>query len=166
LDTRLSVAKRIGLTLVALIGLWTATRFAAPALTPARPGDQDFLYRLYTIAGLFVSAAWTALTGWAALWGMISRTHRPWIITTTLAMGFLYLVMFMLIFAAPLAREESRALFGTQLLLAGFFLLNTIGLCIILGVLYRGQFRSQEKLLEIQYRLADLTEKIEKPHGR
>jgi hypothetical protein len=46
-------------------------------------------------------------------------------------------------------------------LVMGFFVLNTIGLCVILAVLYRGQFKSREKLLEIGYRLADLAETIE-----
>jgi hypothetical protein len=35
-----------------------------------------------------------------------------------------------------------------------------VGLRAILGVLYRRQFQSQEKLLEIEYRLADLGEKL------
>lgn len=75
-------------------------------------------------------------------------------------MGFFYLVTLVFVFAVPLSHQESRAMLGTQMTLIGFFLLNTIGLCAILGVLYRGQFKSQEKLLEIEYRLADLAEKI------
>jgi len=42
-----------------------------------------------------------------------------------------------------------------------FFLLNIIGLCAILGTLYRGQFKSEEKLLEIEYHLADLAERTD-----
>jgi DNA-directed RNA polymerase specialized sigma24 family protein len=47
-----------------------------------------------------------------------------------------------------------------------FFLLNTIGLCALLSGLYRGQFRSQETLLEIQYRLAELAERLDKQQVR
>ena len=74
--------------------------------------------------------------------------------------------MLMFVFVVPISHEESRAVLGTQLALIGFFLLNTIGLCAILGVLYRGQFKSQEKLLEIEYRLAELMEKIEGGQSR
>ncbi|NLH42510.1 MAG: hypothetical protein GX448_11785 [Planctomycetes bacterium] len=35
----------------------------------------------------------------------------------------------------------------------------------ILGVLYRGQFQSQEKLLEIECRLADLAERLDAKGG-
>lgn len=36
----------------------------------------------------------------------------------------------------------------------------------ILGVLYRGRFKSQEKLLEIECRLADLAERLDAKGGR
>jgi hypothetical protein len=81
---------------------------------------------------------------------------------TTLATGFCSLVTLMFIFVMPIPHEESRAVLGTQLALIGFFLLNAIGLCVILGVLYRGQFKSREKLLEIEYIIADLAERIGK----
>ena len=162
LDTRLTVLPRIGFALLALVGLWTAIGFGGPAATDRHDMADDVLYRVPMIFCLLVSIAWTALTGWAAVRGVVRRTHRPWIAATTLAMGFVYLVALMFVFATPIAREESRAVLGTQFALIGFFLLNTIGLCAVLGVLYRGQFRSQEKLLEIEYRLADLAERLEK----
>ena len=67
------------------------------------------LYHLPMIFGFLVSAAWTALTGWAALRGAIRRTHRPWIAATALAMGFVYIVVLMFIFVTPISQEESRA---------------------------------------------------------
>ncbi len=162
LDTRLTVMQRIGFAFLALVGFWTAIGFSGPASTDTHSMEDTVLYQVPMIFGFLVSVAWTALTGWAALRGVVRRTHRPWIAATALAMGFVYLVTLMFVFATPIAREESRAVLGTQFALIGFFLLNTIGLCAILGVLYRGQFRSQEKLLEIEYHLADLAEKIDK----
>ena len=91
--------------------------------------------------------------------GVLRRTLRPWVAATAFAMGFFYLAMLMLVFVIPIPREESRAELGTQLALLWFFLLDTIGLCAILGVLCRGQIKSREKPLEIEHRLADLTEK-------
>ncbi len=162
LDTRLTVLQRIGFAFLALVGLWTAIGFSSPAATDTRSMEGTVLYQVPMIFSFLVSVAWTALTGWAALRGVVRRTHRPWIAATALAMGFIYIVALMFIFVTPISQEESRAALGTQFTLIGFFLLNTIGLCAILGVVYRGQFRSQEKLLEIEYRLADLAEKIDK----
>jgi hypothetical protein len=161
LDTRLDVVKRIGFVLLALVGLGTTITFGPLAFRgDANDWEDMAIYRLFMMFAFLVSAAWTVLTGWAAISGTIRRTHRPWIVATSLTMGFCYLVTMMFVFVVPISHEESRAELGTQLGLIWFFLLNTIGLCAILGVLYRGQFKSQEKLLEIEYRLADLAEKL------
>lgn len=163
LDTRLSGAKRVGFATLALVGLLTAVFLGKPAFAPPRNWDLSFaalLYRLFVFFGFFVCTAWIALTAWAACTGLLRRTHRPWVMATTLAMGFVYLALPIFTFVVPLAHEGGPALLGTQLSLMAFSLLNTLGLCVILGVLYRGQFRSQEKLLEIEYRIADLVEKV------
>lgn len=160
LDARLGIVRRIGFGLLAFIGLWTAFGFGEPVFSPHSNWEEVFIYQLFMVVAFLVCVAWTALTGWAAIWGVVRRSHRPWIVATTLGMGFFYMVLLMFVFVVPISHEESRVMLGTQLGLMGFFLLNTIGLCTILGVLYRGQFRSQEKLLEIEYRLADLAEKL------
>ncbi|HNY80509.1 MAG: hypothetical protein RBS72_11790 [Sedimentisphaerales bacterium] len=162
LDARLTVAKRIGFGFLAFVGACTAIAFAGPA---GRDGgsnwEQTFIYRMVMIFAFLVCVAWTLLTGWVAASGVVRRAQRPWIAVTSLAMGFFYLIT--LVFVVPISRLESRAMLATQMALIGFFLFNTIGLCAILGVLYRGQFKSQEKLLEIEYRIADLAEKIGDP---
>ena len=162
LDARLTVVKRIGFGFLALVGACTAIAFAGPA---GRDGgsdwEQTFVYQMIMIFAFLVCVAWTILTGWVAASGVLRRAQRPWIAVTSLAMGFFYLVTLVFVFVVPISRLESRALLGTQMTLIGFFLFNTIGLCAVLGVLYRGQFKSQEKLLEIEYRLANLAEKME-----
>ncbi len=160
LDARLDLVRRIGFGLLALVGLWTSIGFAGPAFRGQSNWEAVFVYRLFMIFGFLVAVAWTALTGWTAVSGVLQRVQRLWIVATTLAMGFFYIVTLMFVFVVPISHEESRAILGTQLALIAFFLLNTIGLCTILGVLYRGQFKSQEKLLEIEYRLADLAERL------
>lgn len=166
LDKRLSLVQRIGFGLLALVGLFASIGFGSPAFTAESSWEELLIYRLFMIFGFLVAVAWTILTGWTAVSGVIRRTQRPWIVGTTLALGFFFQVALMFVFAIPISHEESRAEFGTQLALMWFFLLNTIGLCAILGVLYRGQFKSQEKLLEIEYRLAELMEKIEGGQSR
>ncbi|MDI6450785.1 hypothetical protein [Anaerobaca lacustris] len=164
LDTRLSGAKRVGFAALALVGLLTAIALSSPAFDPPRNWDESFaalLYRLFAIFGFLACVAWIILTSWAAYTGVLRRRHRPWVMTTTLAMGFVYLALPVFTFVVPLSHKGGPPLLGTQLSLMAFSLLNTLGLCVILGVVYRGQFKSQEKLLEIEYRLADLAEKIE-----
>lgn len=164
LDARLTVAKRIGFGFLAFVGACTAIAFAGPA---GRDGgsnwEQTFICRMIMIFAFLVCVAWTLLTGWVAASGVVRRAQRPWIAVTSLAMGFFYLITLVFVFVVPISRLESRAMLATQMALIGFFLFNTIGLCAILGVLYRGQFKSQEKLLEIEYRIADLAEKIGDP---
>lgn len=162
LDTRLDTVKRIGFALLALLGFWTSIPFGHRAFSGGGNDWEDLaICGLFMMFAFFVCVAWTVLNAWVAISGRIRRAQRPWIVGTTLVMGFSYLVTLMFVFVIPISHEESPAELGTQLGLIWFFLLNTIGLCVILGVLYRGQFKSQEKLLEIEYRLADLAEKIE-----
>ena len=80
-------------------------------------------------------------------------------------MVYFYFVTLAFIFVVPLQHEESRALLGTQLALMAFFMLNTAGLCVILGALHRVRFDSQEKFLKIEYQLADLSEQMAR-HSR
>jgi|GEM_PF-705577 len=160
LDTRLSLVQRIGFGVLALAGLGTAVGFGSPAFRGHGNWEAVIVYRFFMVLGFLVAVAWTMSTGWTAVSGVLRRTLRPWVAATTLAMGFFYLAMLMFVFVIPISHEESRSEFGTQLALLWFFLLNTIGLCTILGVLCRGQFKSREKLLEIEYRLADLMEKL------
>jgi len=160
LDGRLDPIKRIGFGLLAVVGVLSVIGFGGPASREGESWESVFVFRLLMIVAVLVSAAWTALTGWAALSGVCRRSHRPWIAAMALAMVFFYLVALMFIFALPISQEESRALVGTQWVIAGFFFLNTVGLGVTLAVLCRGQFKSQEKLLEIEYRLAGLAEQI------
>jgi hypothetical protein len=167
LDVKLDVIKRIGFALLALSGFWTSIPFGHRAFSSGGNDWEDLVIcGLFMMFAFFVSVAWTVLTAWVAISGRIRRTQRPWIVATALTMGFCYLVALMFVFVIPISHEESLAELGTQLGLIWFFLLNTIGLCTILGVVYRGQFKSQEKLLEIEYRLADLAEKIESTRKR
>ncbi|MEN6576096.1 MAG: hypothetical protein ABFD90_07120 [Phycisphaerales bacterium] len=162
LDTRLDGVKRIGFALLALVGLCTAIPFGHRAFSGGGNDWEDLaICGLFMMFAFFVSVAWTVLNAWVAISGRVRRMQRAWIVATTLVLGFCYLVALMFVFVIPISHEESLAELGTQLGLIWFFLLNTLGLCVILGVLYRGQYKSQEKLLEIEYRLADLADKIE-----
>ena len=161
LEKKLSPIARTGFALLALLGLWGVLEFGRYAFKDAGSGDIVFIMRVFMVPPFFLSVAWTVLTGWVAAAGKLSfRTHRPYIAAIALAMGFFLIVTFTFVFFIPIA-IENKPLLGTQIALMGFFLLVTTGICVILAVLYRTQFDNQEKLLRIEYRLADLAERLE-----
>lgn len=160
LNGKLDRVQRIGFALLALVGILSILGFGGPAGREGEAWEEVFIFRMLMIAAVLVSVVWTVLTGWAAWSGVCRRSHRPWIAALALAMVFFYIVALMSVFAVPISTQESRAIAGTQWVLVGFFFLNTVGLGVTLAMLYHGQFKSQEKLLEIEYRIADLAEKI------
>ncbi|GAH78854.1 unnamed protein product, partial [marine sediment metagenome] len=81
-----------------------------------------------------------------------------------LSLAFFSIAIFMFMFVVPITVENPidwRSIFGAQLAFMGFFFLVTIGLCVILRILYRIEFKNSEKMLEIEYQLAELAEKIQ-----
>jgi hypothetical protein len=160
LENKLSPVKRIGFALLALVGLLAAARYFTAMFPSHRPWEVEWITYFFMVPAFLVAVAWTGLTSWAAVAGSSPRSQRPWLVAAGLAMAFFYLITLMFMFVLPLSHEESRTMLGTQLALMAFFMLNTAGLCIILGVLYRARFDNQEKLLKIEYHLADLSEQI------
>jgi Na+/proline symporter len=158
LEKKLSRIQRVGFALLAVIGICATILFCNMVQK-----KQEDIWRLFTVPPLVLAFIWTLLTGWITVTGKLKlRSQRLGIIIIALALCFFTVVAFMLIWIIPLSRRDISDLpiLGTQLTLVGFFLVNTIGLCVVLAGLNRLDFRSREKLLEIECRLIDLTEKI------
>jgi len=159
LEQKLSRIQRIGFAILAVIGICATILFFNMVQK-----KQENIWRLFTVPPLVLAFIWTLLTGWITVTGKLKlRSQRLGIIIIALALCFFTVVAFMLIWIIPLSRRDISDLpiLGTQLALVGFFLVNTIGLCVVLAGLNRLDFRSREKLLEIECRLVDLTEKID-----
>lgn len=164
LETKLSRMQRVGFAILAVIGICTTILFFNMVQK-----KQEDIWRLFTVPPLVLAIVWTLLTGWVTVTGKLRlRTQRLGIISIALALCFFTVVAFMLIWIIPLSHRDISNLpvLGTQLALVGFFLVNTIGLCVVLAGLNRLDFRSREKLLEIECRLVDLTEKIDNISGK
>lgn len=164
LETKLSRMQRVGFAILAVIGICAAVLFFNMAQK-----KQEDIWRLFTVPPLVLAIVWTLLTGWVTVTGKLRlRTQRLGIISIALALCFFTVVAFMLIWIIPLSHRDISNLpvLGTQLALVGFFMVNTIGLCVVLAGLNRLDFRSREKLLEIECRLVDLTEKIDNISGK
>jgi hypothetical protein len=163
LESQLSPVKRIGFALLALVGVWGIVHYGGITFSPQSTSmDVDLIVRMFMLPAFLASVAWTILTGWAAIRGSSPKSQRPWLAGTALTMVFFYLMHLTFVFVVPVAfaHEESRAILGFQFAFMTFFMLDTIGLCVILAAMHRTRLDNQEKLLEIEYHLADLSEQI------
>jgi len=173
-EKKLSYLGRAGFVALAIIGLLVTIKFATIAFGKIPKGETGFFIHCFTrtatVPGMIVALAWTVLMAWVALKGKFKlRTQPPLLATIFMASGFFFTATMMFVFILPETLENPvgwRSIFGTQLVLMGFFLLVTIGICVVLRILYRVEFRTQEKLLEIEYRIAELAEKLESKPGK
>lgn len=165
LEKKLTSLGRAGFAVLAIVGLLAAIQFGGPAFSKLPANEVGFFIRAVTVPGLVLALAWAALMGWVAVKGTFNlRTQAPAIAGICLLLGFFFIAEMMFMFVVPVTFENPidwRSIFGTQLALMAFFFLITIALCVILSILYRTEFRTREKLLEIEYHLAELAEKIQ-----
>jgi Na+/proline symporter len=163
-EKKLSYLGRAGFAALAVVGLLAALPFADLAFSKVGAG-MGFYARVVTVPGLVLALAWAVLMGWVAIRGKLSlRTLPPRIASIGIVLGFFCIVLYLFVFIVPITRNNPtdwRSIFGIQLALIAFFFLVTIGLCVVLRILYRTQFQTREKLLEIEYRIAELAEKVE-----
>jgi len=160
-EKRLNYAWRVGLLLLSVAGLLIAIPCGEMAFSRMSNELALFVRAVY-ISGMVLAIAWAILMGWVAVRGKLNlRIQLSRIVTIGIALGFFFMLDFTGRFVLPLARDENKSIFGTLLVLIGFFFIVTVGLCLILRILYRTEFKTREKLLEIEYRLAELAEKLE-----
>jgi len=162
---QLSFPARFGFAVLAIVGLLVALPFAEMSFSKVGPG-LEFIVRIVTIPGLVLALTWAVVTGWIAARGRFNlRTLPPRMAGIGIILGFFGIVLFLFIFIVPITLHkptDASSIFGIQLSIIAFFFLVTIGLCVLLRILYRMQFQVREKLLEIEYRIAGLAEKIER----
>ncbi len=164
-EKKLNYSWRVGFVALGLAGLLAAIPFAE--LASKRMGDETLglFIRLVTVPGALLGLAWSVLMGWVAVKGKLNlRTQPARMAAIGVALGFFSTACFMFTFVVPITVEnptDYRSILGIQLALIGFFLVVTIGICLILRIAYRTEFRTREKLLEIEYRIVELAEKVE-----
>ena len=161
---QLSFPARFGFAALAIVGLLFALPFAEMSFSKVGPG-LEFIVRIVTIPGLVLALTWAVVTGWIAARGQFNlRTLPPRMAGLGIILGFFGIVLFLFIFIVPITLHkptDASSIFGIQLSIIAFFFLVTIGLCVLLRILYRMQFQVREKLLEIEYRIAEIAEKDE-----
>ncbi len=127
--------------------------------------ELGLFVRAVAILGAILPLAWMVLMSWIAIRGKLNLKNQPvHMAVIGIALGFFCYYPFMFTFVLPIALQyptDYRSKCGPQLALIGFFFVITLGLCLMLSVLCRAGFRNREKLLEIEYRILELSEKLE-----
>jgi len=167
-EKKLSYLGRAGFAALALVGLLAALPFAELTFSKVGSG-MEYVVRIVTIPGLVLALTWAVVTGWIAARGKFNlRTMPPRIAGIGIVLGFFGIVLYLFVFIVPVTlndptdvRSTWSGVLGIQLSLIAFVFLVIVGLCVVLRILYRTQFQTREKLLEIEYRIAELAEKVE-----
>jgi hypothetical protein len=161
-EKKLNFPSRVGLAVLGIVGLLIAIPCGRMAFLTRVGGELDLFVHIVYLTGMVLALSWAILMGWGAVRGKLNlRIQLSRIVTIGIALGFFFMLDFTGRFVLPSARDGNKPAFGTLLVLIGFFFIVTVGLCLILRVLYKTAFKTYEKLLEIEYRLAELAEKIE-----
>ena len=164
LEKKLNYFWRAGFAILSLLGLLAAIPFFELASSRMGHNDLGVFVRIVTVSGGMLALAWMVLMGWIAATGKFNLRNQPARMAAIgIAFGFFFMLYLMLVFIFPIALNEptDRSIIGIHIALIGFFFVVTIALCLIIRALYRVGFRTREKLLEIEYRLADLAEKFD-----
>lgn len=166
LEKKLNYLWRAGFGILSLLGLLVAVPFLKLAFAHmGRQNDLGLFVRIVTVSGAILALAWMVLMGWITATGKLNlKNHPTYMATIGIAIGFFLIAYFLFILVLPIAIIEPidyRSICGIHLALLGFFFVVTISLCLIIRALYRVEFRTREKLLQIEYRLADMAEKLE-----
>lgn len=166
LERKISLSGRIGITIFFAYGILSIRTFVR-LLDWALPseGISNTVTYGFVISGLIMAITFTILTGY-----LVIRVKFHSIIRPSLVIGFgasmsLFLIVSWTFFTQlPLLQinpQDWRVKLQEQLAVAMFFMFVFIGLYLILRTLFRLEFKTHEKLLEIELQLASISEKIE-----
>jgi hypothetical protein len=164
-EKKLNYIWRAGFAILSMTGLLAFIPFFELASSKMGVEALGLIVRTSAVLGAAFCLAWTFLMGWVAARGKLNlRTQPVHMAVIGIALGFLGVTHFMFTFVFPISLNyptDYRSICGLQLALIGFFFVTTLGLCIILSFLCRAGLRNREKLLEIEYRILELNEKME-----
>jgi membrane protease YdiL (CAAX protease family) len=165
-EKKLSTFGRIGVGLLVAFGLLVIFVFA-DMLQWALPseGISNTVTYGFVLSGLSLAIVFTLLAGYLVICGRFGLIIKPSLVVGIgTVMSFLLVVaytFFMEITLLQINPQDWRVKLQEQLAAAAFFMFVFAGLYLIIRVLYRLESKTHEKLLEIEYRLIDLSEKIE-----
>ena len=167
LDKKLNALTRIVFALLAVFGLLITAIYAGYLFKHYGSDEVAFIFRLSVLPAVVLFFILSVLTGFLAIRGRTNitlKSNAQYLATAFgIVLGFAVITQFMFMFVIPLTRDNPldwRSFLGTQMVFTLFFLLITLALCVILKKIYHSEIKTREKLLEIEYRLAELAEKL------
>jgi hypothetical protein len=151
LERKLSRPMKLFLVIVAAASVAIAIFLGSLALVQER---LPLLARLGLAGGAVFSLAWAALAGWTLRRGAWNLRIQPvalaalsWVLAVFMETCFLLL--------APLFPEQFHAIVT---LFAGLVILIGAGVMLVTTCIQQAQLRTQESLLRLEYRLAEISE--------
>jgi len=155
-EKRLGPAQRWMWVFWTLFGLAQAIVFswAAVASFGQLPGWGTLIFAI----GVPFALATAGLSAWIAYTGrLLLKTHPPAIA------GLMWVLIVILVTIFMVAAPDS--IVGLRMLLSGLIFLVMVAVFMLAGRTEQAELRTKEKLLEIEYRLADLSDRIGQSHG-
>jgi hypothetical protein len=168
LEEKLNLLTRIVLGLLALFGLFITIIYLVHLFKHYGSDEIDFVYKLIVMLAVFLFFILSVLSGFMAVRGKTNlalKSNAHYFATVLgVILGFVVITQLMLMYIIPLTKInplDLRSILGTQLIFILFFLLITLTLCLILKKIYKSEVKTREKLLEIEYRIAEISDKLE-----
>lgn len=174
LDKKLSLLFRALYGFVCLVSA-AATLYFASWVFKKHFGNEfsAFIMRVICGAGMIFSGILMLFAGWSAITAKVKGRFYPGFIFSSIIVVLCYfsVALFYMMYILPVMMELSNSsetpFFYTstmviQLMLFGFFAMVAVGLIFLFRLLSDLKFKSQQKLLEIEDKLCELMEKIEK----
>jgi hypothetical protein len=168
LEKKISISGRICLGILLIIGVLFIAYFSTTLIGTLPQIPPDNMMRItypFVILGFILSVIWIILLIYLIISGKSgSRVNLSLVAGIGLAISYILTIVFTFISEFPILRLEPqdwRVKLQEQLAVAMFFMFVFVGLYLILRTLFRLEFKTHEKLLEIELQLASISEKIE-----
>ena len=156
LEEKLTGVKRWGYIFMAVLCTGLAILFGTVAILA--PRDFPIWGRFIFAMGAIFGIAWAGLTGWIARKGTLKVKTHP---VAMVGMGWGFAVIVVTV-ALVVARKFPDPITGVRMIVSGLVFLVFAAVGLILVRVDQAQLKTREKLLEIEYRLAQIAEAVAK----
>jgi len=118
--------------------------------------DSGLLLRIGFGVGSAIGAAWAIVLGWIAAKGTVNQRTHPFVITG-LAWAMLVLMVGLFLIRAGQLANPTQVI---MIVVVALFALGAGALVLVLNRVDQIDLRTREKMLELEYRLAELREEL------
>jgi len=156
LEKKLTGIGRWGYIGLSVVGIGFAIFFGTLAAVP--PREIPILGRILFVLGAIFGLAFGGFSGWIAKRGRVNLKVHPMVLVG-MSWGFICIWAALLYFIASGLPDRVK---GIQIIVGFIPFMIMVAVGLILGGMGSMQLKTQEKLLEIEYRLAQIAEAVAK----